>query len=431
LKKGFDVHDYGHRMDLARRKLTVNRKVSVHNRSKILEFLDYLETQQISLPRRIRYLQNISKLAAILRVNFEGATKSQIESAILKHGRLDLADETKIQFKIMVKRFYRWLEDPNDEEYPPQVKWIKTTTRDSALPLPEDVLSEKDVETLLNVAEYSRDKAFVAMLFDLGTRVGEFLSIQRKNIVFDELGAVVVVDGKTGQRRQRLILSVPFVAEWLNDHPDKRPEAPLWIHHAQGCHEEGPVALDYYAARKLLMRLQRKAGIQKPINPHAFRHARATHLANYLTEAQLKKIFGWTQNSRMPGRYVHLSGRDVDEALLRVHGLQAKVEERKADLTVVQCVRCDQKNSTIHKFCTRCGMALDLKAALELDEIKKSELQGMRDQIKQLQQDQNRITTMLMDVIDLNAQGRNLKWVPPRPLPVDGLITTNIKTAGG
>jgi integrase/recombinase XerD len=287
-------------MDLARKRLTTNRKVSPHNRLKILEFLDYLETREISLPRRIRYLQNMSKLAAMLHVNFSQATKSQIETVVLNHGRLDLADETKTQFKIMVKRFYRWLKDPDDEEYPPEVKWIKTASRSDPLPLPEDVLSEKGVEALLSVAEYSRDKAFIAMLFDLGTRIGEFLTLQRKSIVFDEKGAVVVVDGKMGQRRQRLILSVPFVAEWLNDHPDKTPEAPLWIHHAQGCHEDGPVALDYYAARKLLMRLQRKAGIQKPLNPHAFRHARATHLANFLTEAQLKHIFGWTQNSRMP-----------------------------------------------------------------------------------------------------------------------------------
>ncbi len=414
MKQGFDVYDYGHQMDLARKRLTTNRKVSPHNRAKIFEFLDYLETQEISLPRRIRYLHNMSKLAAFLQTDFKKATRSQIESVILKHGRLDLADETKIQFKIMTKRFYRWLKDPNDEEYPSEVKWIKTTARGGTLPLPEDILNEKDVQILLNVAEYSRDKAFIAMLFDLGTRVGEFLSIQRKNIVFDELGAVVVVDGKTGQRRQRLILSVPFVAEWLNDHPDKRPEAPLWVHHAQGCHEEGPVPLDYYAARKLLRRLQKKAGIQKPLNPHAFRHARATHLANYLTEAQLKKIFGWTQNSRMPGRYVHLSGKDVDEALLRVHGLQAKGEEKKAELTVVQCVRCDEKNSTVQRLCTRCGMPLDLKAALEADDMKQKEMQSMRDQMKQIQLDQSRTHAMLMDLIELNSQGRHLKWIPPQ-----------------
>jgi hypothetical protein len=67
LKKGFDVHEYGHRLDLARKRLTANRKVTSHNKSKIPEFLDYLETREIGLPRRIRYLQNMSKLAVILK----------------------------------------------------------------------------------------------------------------------------------------------------------------------------------------------------------------------------------------------------------------------------------------------------------------------------------------------------------------------------
>ena len=103
------------------------------------------------------------------------------------------------------------------------------------------------------------------------------------------------------------------------------------------------------------------------MNPHAFRHARATHLANLLTEAQLKEMFGWTQDSKVAARYVHLSGRDVDTPLLRAHGLEKKPEEEKPRLTVVKCVRCGLENSTIHSFCSRCGMPLDLKAALELE----------------------------------------------------------------
>jgi integrase/ribosomal protein L37E len=387
MKEGFDVHDYGHRMELARKRLIANRKVSLRNRAKIFEFLDYLETQEISLPRRIRYLQNLSKLAVFLKFDFGKAKRSDIETVILAHGRLKLAVETKVQFKIMVKRFYKWLKDPDDEEYPSEVKWIKTSSRMNNSLLPEDILSEADVKAVMGVAEYSRDRAFVAMLFDSGGRIGEVLSLQRKNVVFDDIGAVVVVDGKTGQRRQRLILSVPFVAEWLNDHPDKRPEAPLWVHHAQGCHEEGPVVLDYYAARKALLRLKQKAGISKPTNPQAFRHARATYLANNLTDAQLKKIFGWTQNSRMPGRYVHLAGKDVDEALMRVHGMDPKGQEKKAELTVVQCVRCDQKNSSIQKLCTKCGMPLDLKSAIEAAEMKEK-------QAKQLEQADSKITQL-------------------------------------
>lgn len=40
---------------------------------------------------------------------------------------------------------------------------------------------------------------------------------------------------------------------------------------------------------------------EKPVNPHHFRHSRATYLANYLTEAQMCEWFGWVHGSRVPG----------------------------------------------------------------------------------------------------------------------------------
>ncbi len=127
--------------------------------------------------------------------------------------------------------------------------------------------------------------------------------------------------------------------------------------------------MDYYSARMLLQRLKARSGIKKAVNPHAFRHARATHLASHLTEAQMKQVFGWTQDSRMAGRYVHLSGRDVDGALLEAAGLEAaaRTEPVAPKLTVVNCARCDQQNSTVNKFCNHCGMPLDLKTAVEVD----------------------------------------------------------------
>jgi integrase/recombinase XerD len=372
LKDGFDVHDYKRRMELAVIKLKENKRVDVDNRIKIFRFRDYAETQGIGLPRRIRYLQNLTKLAAMLgKTEFEKASKDDIERIMLEHGRLDLAEETKALFRVMTKRFYRWLKDPDDEEYPPEVRWIKTTLKNNHKLLPEEILTEQEVMELVKAAEWSRDRAFVAMLYDLGGRAGELLTLQRRNISFDEHGAVALLEGKTGQRRERLILSVPFLSQWLNEHPDTRPEAPLWIHSRQGCHEDGITPMDYYSARRLLQRLRDKTTIKKRVNPQAFRHARATHLANILTEAQMKEYFGWTQGSKMPGRYVHLSGRDVDAALLRAHGLEKKPDQEKPKLTVVKCVRCNLENSTIHSFCSRCGMPLDMKAALELEGARK------------------------------------------------------------
>lgn len=44
-------------------------------------------------------------------------------------------------------------------------------------------------------------------------------------------------------------------------------------------------------------------------------------MANYLTEAQMNDYFGWVQGSGMPSVYVHLSGRDVDDAILKANGI--------------------------------------------------------------------------------------------------------------
>jgi site-specific recombinase XerD len=64
----------------------------------------------------------------------------------------------------MLRRFYRWLKDPNDEQYPQEVSWIKISKKNGRKILPEEILSEEDVATLVRAADLSRDKAFVSML---------------------------------------------------------------------------------------------------------------------------------------------------------------------------------------------------------------------------------------------------------------------------
>jgi hypothetical protein len=76
LKDGFDVHDYERRMELAVIKLKENKRVDPHNRIKIFRFLDYAETQDLSLPRRIRYLQNLTFSEAELQPGVEALRRS-------------------------------------------------------------------------------------------------------------------------------------------------------------------------------------------------------------------------------------------------------------------------------------------------------------------------------------------------------------------
>ena len=194
-------------------------------------------------------------------------------------------------------------------------------------------------------------------------------------MIFDQYGAVLMLSGKTGDRRVRTILSGPALAEWMNDHPNKDdPESPVWLVIGDRNHGQ---PLMYEPARLILRRLAKRAGIKKKVNPHTFRHSRSTILASNLTEAQLKQFAGWTSSSKMPGRYVHLSGRDVDTALLRMHGL-GKGEEKQAALTVQICPRCQQKNDSLTRFCSKCGLALKLEAVMEVERTRK-EVDGWMD----------------------------------------------------
>ncbi len=70
-----------------------------------------------------------------------------------------------------------------------------------------------------------------------------------------------------------------------------------------------------YSARK-------GAKLQKKVWPHLFRHTRLTELAKRYTEAELRLIAGWETDSKMPGVYVHLSGRDIKDRMAVREGLK-------------------------------------------------------------------------------------------------------------
>jgi ribosomal protein L40E len=83
----------------------------------------------------------------------------------------------------------------------------------------------------------------------------------------------------------------------------------------------------------------------------------------------MNQVFGWKQGSDMPSVYVHLSGRDLDDAMLGVYGLK-KIDEEKPKLTPKICPRYNTSNPIDARFCTKCGLALDVKAAAEMEEAR-------------------------------------------------------------
>jgi hypothetical protein len=225
---------------------------------------------------------------------------------------------------------------------------------------------------MVNAAENNRDKALILLLYETGARIGEILSLKIKHIMFSDVGAHVMLNGKTGMRRVTIVASVPALASFLDVHPARNNmDSYLFLTSMNKMvRAPGPrfLPITYAGATKIIETLARRAGLTKRVHPHLFRHSSATRAARFLTEPQLREYFGWTRGSDMPSIYVHLSQRDVDDAIRRMNGIQSAGPSAPKPL-VKDCPRCRQRASPGSKYCTWCGAALDLPAALQLSSV--------------------------------------------------------------
>jgi len=344
-----DIHNYTRKYELAL-KLLRQSNISKRNKQLIEKFCNDCISQGITAGRVQKYAFILRKIAEWLGKDFDKATEEDLKKIVAIINTSPFTNWTKYDYKRSIKKFFRWL----GKEH--LISWLKCNDVKNKK-LPEEILREEDIKKMIDAAQKARDKAIVAVLYESGCRVGEFLSMKIKNVQFDRYGAIIVVHGKTGYRRIRLVSSVPYLAEWINNHPfHDNPEAWLWIS------LRNFKRLPYNSLRTILRVIAEKAGVRKSVNPHAFRHARATHLANFLTEAQMKEFFGWVQDSDMASVYVHLSGRDVDRAILKLYGMEMDEEDNGELLKPKKCLRCGETNPATNQVCRRCFFPLDERA---------------------------------------------------------------------
>ncbi|KXB08102.1 hypothetical protein AKJ58_00945 [candidate division MSBL1 archaeon SCGC-AAA385D11] len=266
------------------------------------------------------------------------------------------SESTAKSYRTYVKRYFKWLKkgDLNGNNYPECVEWIKTGGKKRRLP--KEILSREEIARMAEAAERQRDEALVWVGYESGCRPGELLGLKVRDVEFDEYGGQIMVDGKTGERRIRLVESAPQLKDWLFEHPKGNdPDAPIWLSGKGG-------SLGRWSWSRILKKLAEKEGIEKRVHPHLLRHSRATHLAAHcVNEAQLREIFGWTRNSNMPAIYMHLSGRDTDTAILNLYGIDSGSEKNKFNdgSKRRKCPRCGKRNPEEANFCNECGEKLD------------------------------------------------------------------------
>jgi hypothetical protein len=114
-------------------------------------------------------------------------------------------------------------------------------------------------------------------------------------------------------------------------------------------------------AQKIIKETLPKAGLtNKHRRLYILRHSRATHLANHLTEAQMCIFFGWQLGTKVVRRYIHLSGKDVDNTLIALNEGAGQIKTEEYKLKSILCKRCSETISPGMNFCSRCALPVNL-----------------------------------------------------------------------
>jgi integrase len=217
---------------------------------------------------------------------------------------------------------------------------------------PDELLSFPDVVSLIRVCTTKRNAALVGCLWDTGGRITEVLS--------SDLGDTKRIPPSEGQpaayrlwfRESKTEVRYGWITDtekalggWIKAHPFSRdPKAPLFCN-ADGSRlsRKRAWAIVTSAARKvtddsgntIFTSGRRPEPGKKKVWPHLFRHSRATDLLRKgLSEADVKKLLGWSPRSTQLARYGHLTSGDAYRALLRAEGFTPPPTEKSGRVTL-------------------------------------------------------------------------------------------------
>lgn len=360
-------------LESLRERIDTNEDIDEEDREALLEFDDALTllNSNYSTYRHLKLLRHVTIMAE--KVGGVQATltdRDAAEELVRWINRTYENEETNQDYRVALKVFGRRVTDDgvqNDPDEPPaSLAWIPSGTSNNYDPAPEPgkMLDwNDDVIPMIKEANHTRDKAAIALQFDAGLRGFEFADLTVGNITDHDHGLQVTVDGKQGRRTVLLIPSVPYVREWLDDHPapDDR-DAPLWS--KLNTSEE----ISYRMLTKMFKKPAERAEVDKPVTLTNFRKSSASyHASKGLSQAHLENRYGWVTGSSAASRYIKVFAKQADHELAKMHGLE--VEETETDsIGPIECPRCGYEEKREAHFCSRCGQAMRAEAAAGLED---------------------------------------------------------------
>ncbi len=243
-----------------------------------------VNTQHLQLGKFLRYLNKNPKLA----------TEKDIKNYLTGY-----KPSTQKNLIAVLKPFYRWL---LKKDNPDCVKNFKRKIKHDDIQYRERVITDLEYDRILKCASNPRDRAIIETLYLFGVRVSELLSMQSHTTVYDgELTKITIEDSKSKERDVYIKGRASYLMEYVESFQPFRNIAnkPLWVGYKNN-------RLNRVSVLDMIKSCTKKAGIDRKITVHDFRHTSISHDRDMgMPSSHIETKHGLRHGSPMVGYYDH------------------------------------------------------------------------------------------------------------------------------
>lgn len=290
----------------------------------IENYVNYLRFEKNASENTIEaYVSDLQKLQDFAEQNLINITPitisyEHLQEFLYQVSKINYSERTQARWISSIKGFFSFLlEDELREDNPSAL--LETPKLGLYLP---DTLSLEEIEKLISATDENtdlakRNRCMIEVLYGCGLRVSELTELQISNINFKE--NYLKIQGK-GDKVRFVPLAdytADFIKNYINNIRSKQKINPkhsdILFLNSRGAQISRQMVF------LIIKDIVRKAGIQKNISPHTFRHSFATHLLQ--NGADLRFIQEMLGHSSITTTeiYTHLNTEELHETILKYH----------------------------------------------------------------------------------------------------------------
>ena len=290
---------------------------------RLKEFESFLKLEK-SLSRNSveAYRHDVLKFKEFLDDEIAATGPLQVQHQHIQHyliwlGKQGSSPTSQARYLSGIKAFYKFLLLENALDHDP-TELVEAPATARKLP---QVLSTQEIDRMVAAIDLSqpmghRNKAIVEVLYGCGLRVSELVNLSQEDLHPNE-GFIRVV-GKGN--KERLVPFAPFTQQVLHQYLEhERPHCLSSVEtHRIFLNKRGN-PLSRVMVFLVVKDLAAKAGIEKEISPHTFRHSFATHLVEGGADLRAVQEMLGHESILTTEIYTHLQTDYMRSTLLQFH----------------------------------------------------------------------------------------------------------------